>query len=112
MSIDLFGYELPVECRTILARLLNDIHFTSDSGYNYILKTSSYEDIKKEYQMFGSFVSFQCRCFDVFYNMERFIFYHCKSDLLDRLMKENICVTVEDFKVVESTIGNKCLDRV
>ena len=40
MSIDLFGYELPVECRTILARLLNDIHFTSDSGYEYILKTS------------------------------------------------------------------------
>ena len=62
MSIDLFGYELPVECRTILARLLNDIH--------------------------------------------------CKSDLLDRLMKEDICVTVKDFKVVESTIGNKCLDRV
>ena len=58
MSIDLFGYELPVECRTILARLLNDIHFTSDSGYEYILKTSSYKDIKKEYQMFGSFVAF------------------------------------------------------
>ena len=46
MSIDLFGYELPVECRTILARLLNDIHFTSDSGYEYVLKTSSYEDME------------------------------------------------------------------
>ena len=47
MTIDLFGYELPVECSTILARLLNDIHFTSDSGYEYILKTSLYEDILK-----------------------------------------------------------------
>lgn len=47
MSMDLFDYELPVECRTILARLLNDIHFTSDSGYEYILKTSSYGDILK-----------------------------------------------------------------
>lgn len=104
-------FDLPLEARTILAKKLNDIHFTID-GQEFIITTSSCDDIKQKCQVFGGSVVFECQCSDVFDNKKLNMFFNCEIELFDRLFKENIYVTIVGCKVVETTIGNKCLDSV